>query len=184
MKKRLFAILIVAVFSTIGSFNVAAQSRFQFVFGPRVGATYIVTEWQKFDPAIQKMFPDPEITYYPIITQFGINLEQRIRLGSTESHFAFQEVLVIGGIDQNLFIPSLSVMIGFRSHTGLEFGLGPNLGVSMKNGHVTPTLTVVYAAGWTFSFNDVHIPVNVAVVPTPADGKPRVSLITGFNFGQ
>lgn len=158
------------------------EKRVEIVYGPRVGVSCIVADPEKFDESVQKIFPDGDREYFPVITQFGLNVEQRIRLGNTQSHFAFQEVLLLGGLDQNIVIPSLSVLIGFRSHVGLEFGLGPN--VSMKKSAEGPSigLSVVYAAGWTFSFEDVFVPVNIAIVPTPSDKSPRITLLTGFNF--
>jgi hypothetical protein len=43
-------------------------------------------------------------------------------------------------------------------------------------------LSVAYSVGWTFSFEDVFVPVDLAFIPTPSDGKPRITLLTGFNF--
>ena len=164
------------------SVSTRADSRFSFVFGPRVGGTYIFTDWGDYDTAVQAVFPDDDRQYNPLVTQFGLNLEQRIRLGGTRSHFAFQEILLVGGIDQNMVLPSLSTLIGFRSHAGLELGLGPNFSIALKDAQATLAMSVVFAAGWTFSFDDVHVPVNIAIVPTPSDGKPRLTVLTGFNF--
>ena len=187
MKSKSFKMILVLAITLIATVSMSAAaesgSRFQFVFGPRVGATYVFVEkWDTYDEKMQIPFPDPEREYYPVITQFGVNLEQRIRLGGTQSHFAFQEVLLVGGIDQNTPLPSLSLLIGFRSHAGLEIGLGPNLSMSVKNDVPVVGMSVVIAGGWTFSFNDVYVPVNIAVVPTPRDSSPRLTILTGFNF--
>ncbi len=61
----------------------------------------------------------------PLFHPVRLNLEQRLRLGSTNSHFAFQELFLVGGMDQGIFLPSFDFLIGFRSHWGLQFGLGP-----------------------------------------------------------
>ena len=112
-----------------------------------------------------------------------MNLEQRIKLGETKSHFAFQEVFLIGGIDQSIVLPSLSFIIGYRHSSGLEFGLGPNISTTSDiRGDIIPSISVVYSIGWTFSYQSVYVPINLAIVPTPVDGHPRVSLLTGFNF--
>lgn len=157
--------------------------RLEFAFGPRVGVSYVMASPQDFNDAVQKIFPDDSREYIPIFTQFGVNFEQRIRLGDTQSHFAFQEVLLLGGVDQNFFLPSLSALIGFRSRAGLEFGLGPNLTLASRlgnPGNVDLKLAVVFSAGWTFKFSNVFVPVDLAFVPSP-DGS-RLSLLTGFNF--
>jgi len=173
------------LFLVLGSAFTAAQEgepprRLEVAFGPRVGVSYVLTGFQEFNDAVQKIFPDSSRRYIPIFTQFGLNLEQRIRLGDTQSHFAFQEVLLLGGVDQGIFLPSLSVLVGFRSRSGLEFGLGPNLSLARSEGSFGVSLAVVFSAGWTFTFSNVFVPVDLAFVPSP-EGS-RLSLLTGFNF--
>jgi len=187
MKEVIRVLLVFLLFIALAALPASTQEqekvkRLEIVYGPRVGVTWVATSRQDFDAAIQGVFPDPDREYFPIFTQFGFNLEQRIRLGNTQSHFAFQEVLILGGLDQNIIMPSLSLMIGFRSRIGLEFGLGPN--VSLKRSPEGPgvDLSVAYSLGWTFFFEDVFVPVDVAVMPTPSDGKARITLLTGFNF--
>jgi len=186
MKEVIRASLAFLLFLVLAALPASTQEpektkRLEIVYGPRVGVTWVATSRQDFDAAIQGVFP-ADREYFPIFTQFGFSLEQRIRLGTTQSHFAFQEVLILGGLDQNIIMPSLSVMIGFRSRIGLEFGLGPN--VSLKRSPEGPgvDLSVAYSLGWTFSFEDVFVPVDIAVIPTPSDGKARITLLTGFNF--
>jgi hypothetical protein len=144
--------------------------------------TYVASDPEEFNDKLQETYPNENRKYIPFFTQFGINLEQRIRLGSTESHFAIQEILVIGGIDQGIFIPSFSFLIGFRSHTGFEFGLGPNTILKWTQEELGLETSVLYAIGWTFSFHTVNIPINLTVNPIPADGNPRFSVFSGFNF--
>jgi hypothetical protein len=158
--------------------------RVNLVFGPRVGAgaTVMFVDSTTFTETVREMAPDPRDKYYPVFTQFGVSLEQRIRLGDTESHFAFQEILHVGGLDQGLILPSLNVLIGFRSRLGLELGFGPNITVQYDGVSFDVPVTVVYAVGWTFNFSDVYIPVDIAVMPTPRDGHIRLTLMTGFNF--
>ena len=188
MKKRtpfalIVTLLLAGIAVTTSADEVKPSSRFSFVIGPRVGVSYVFTNWDEYNSAIQQHFPDDR-SYFPVVTQFGLNVEQRIRLGNTKSHFAFQEVLLIGGLDQNLFIPSFSTLIGFRSQKGLEIGLGPNVSMSMNDNGLSAALSVVYAVGWTFAFSDLYVPVNIAIIPTPRDGNPRITLVTGFNFGK
>lgn len=154
-----------------------------YLFGPRTGFTYVFTTQDDFDEKIQSIYSNEDKTYFPFFTQFGLMLEQRIKLGDTDNHFAFQEVILIGGIDQSIVIPSLSFAIGFRHHNGLEFGLGPNVSITTNSDdEMIANISVVYTVGWTFSYENVFVPVNIAVVPTPIDGSPRFSLLTGFNF--
>lgn len=159
------------------------ESKIDYLFGPRTGFTYIYTTQEEFNNKIQSIYENEDKVYTPLITQFGLNLEQRILLGDTLSHFAFQEVILIGGLDQSIIIPSLSFLIGYRHNNGLEIGLGPNFSITTKsNGDLSSSVSVVYSIGWTFSFKNVYVPINLAFVPTPIDGHPRITLLTGFNF--
>lgn len=144
--------------------------------------TYVFAQWSEFDTALQGIYPDDGRTYHPIFAQFGVDFEQWIRLGGTESHFVFREVITVGGLDQNIAIPSLSILVGHRINIGLDFGLGPNFALTSINGLPALSVSVVYSTGLTFSFNDVYVPVNLAFVPTPSDSHPRPSLLTRFNF--
>jgi hypothetical protein len=185
MNRSTFSLIL--LFLVLGAALAAAQEgeppRLEFAFGPRVGVTYVMASPQEFNDAVQEIFPDGSRDYIPIFTQFGLNFEQRVRLGDTSSHFAFQEVLLLGGVDQNFYLPSLSVLIGFRSRAGLEFGLGPNLSLTSRlgnPGNVELKLAVVFSGGWTFMFSNVFVPVDLAFVPSP-EGS-RLTLLTGFNF--
>ena len=90
--------------------------------------------------------------------------------------------MTVGGLDQNIILPSVNILIGFRSRLGLELGIGPNITVRWDGYSIGVPITVVYAVGWTFVFSDVYIPVDIAVLPTPNDGQIRLTLMTGFNF--
>ncbi|MBA7633384.1 hypothetical protein ES703_40950 [subsurface metagenome] len=187
MRKALSLLMWVPFLLLFGIAEATAETgdeelRLQLIFGPRVGISYIMANPDDFNDSVQEVFPDKNRKYFPVFTQFGINLEQRIRLGGTRSHFAFQEVLLIGGLDQNIVLPALNLLIGFRSHAGLEFGLGPNITMSRATEGPGVTVSVVYAVGWTFAFKNVFVPVDLCIVPTPSDGHPRLTLLTGFNF--
>jgi hypothetical protein len=144
------------------------------VFGPRVGFTYIFIDAEAYTDEIHEIPIFDGESYVPFMSQFGISFEQRIRLGTTKSHFAFQEVVVVGGIDQSVAIPTIALLLGYRSEIGLEFGLGPKWSLS--------GFSVVYAAGWTFNYQEVYVPVDIVFVPDIASGHHSVSLYTGFNF--
>jgi len=184
MNRKSYKVIGVLAIILIATVSVSAQSsRTELVFGLRIGATYIAVEaWDAYNTTMQTTFPDSDRTYFPIITQFGLNIEQRILLGTTRSHFVFQEVLLVVGIDQNMLLPSVSTLIGFRSRAGLEIGMGPNFAMSLKDGDAVLAMSVVFAAGWTFSFSDMNVSVNIAIVPTPRDGNLRLTILSGFNF--
>ena len=61
------------------------------------------------------------------ITQFGWQFEKQFY--SKEGGLAAMNewVLLFGGLEQGEALPSLSWMVGLRSSSGAEFGLGPNV---------------------------------------------------------
>lgn len=107
----------------------------------------------------------------PFLTQFGWQFESRLfRLPNGMSGLV-ELVPLVGGLEQGLFLPSVSGLLGVRGAKGFEFGLGPN---------VTPLgASIVLAMGTSIQSNGVNFPINLAVVP----GKEgvRASLLFGFN---
>lgn len=75
---------------------------------------------------------------YPLMSQFGYQFEtQYLSSGDLE---ALLEVLpMIGGLEQNRIIPSITFMNGFRfRRSGFEFGFGPNISInSFAKGYTT-----------------------------------------------
>jgi hypothetical protein len=79
---------------------------------------------------------------------------------------------MVGGLEQDAVLPSLSWLVGVRTRDGAEFGIGPN---------ITPAGSgLVLATGMTFRAGALNIPVNVAF--TPSKGGSRVSVLTGFSL--
>lgn len=94
--------------------------------GPRMGATFIYGERGRRlqDPRSQGGYEA-----LPIMSQFGYQFEwQYLSAGNLQ---ALVEVIpLIGGMDQGMFVPSLTLMNGFRhSRSGIEFAFGPTFRV-------------------------------------------------------
>ena len=132
--------------------------------GPRIGCTVLT-------PGVLSKVQERVPGLSPFLTQFGWQFETRLfRLPNGLSGLA-EFIPLIGGLEQSVFIPSLSGLLGIRGPKGFEVGMGPN---------VTPMGTsVVLAMGTSFRSNGINFPVNVAVVP--GNGGARISLLVGFN---
>ena len=65
---------------------------------------------------------------------------------------------LVGGIEQGMFLPSLSALFGIRGKKGTEFAFGPNLSVTGGG--------MVFAVGTSFHSENVYFPVNLVVVPS------------------
>jgi len=135
--------------------------------GPRFGLTYLP------ETIREKARDEFELDFdlNPIVTQFGWQFETRFL--SSESGFAgvTEWVVLVGGLEQGAFIPSISWLVGGRTLEGMEFGLGPNLSPAGS--------ALAFAAGMTMSRGEVNFPISLALVPG-RDGT-RVSVLAGFN---
>ncbi|MEJ7809536.1 MAG: hypothetical protein WKG32_03880 [Gemmatimonadaceae bacterium] len=133
--------------------------------GPRFGVTWLSGS------IVDTLRSKHDIDVSPIITQFGWQYERQF-LGSEGGPTAVSEwILLVGGLEQGAFLPSLSWIVGLRTPGNIEFGVGPN---------ATPVgFALVITSGVTFKAGALNIPVNVAVVPSRIGA--RVSLLTGFN---
>lgn len=184
--KRLAVLLIAATFMVTGVFAdepeaynpIDAQegpAEFQFIIGPRIGVSYVATSASAFTDAVNDYFytSDP-VGYVPVTSIFGLIAEQRILLGETNSHFAFQEILLVSGLEQAIALPSGAFLIGFRAASGFEIGVGPTASFS--------GIGVVAAIGWTFSFSGVYVPVDLSVVLPNRERPMSIAVTTGFNF--
>ncbi len=135
--------------------------------GPRVGLTFL-TE------ATRDSLAAHDIDVGSVITQFGWQFERQF-LGKPGGLAALNEwVILIGGLDQGAFLPSVSWIVGVRGQGGAEIGVGPNVSAA--------GVGLVASAGMTYRSSTMNIPLNFAVVPSKAGA--RVSIITGFTLNK
>ena len=174
MPSKKLTVMVVALVISVSVFadDIEGPQAFSLIFGPRIGGSYVIDTPDNFTAGVNSLFPSG--SYFPAITLFGVTIEQRILLGQTKSHFAFQEVLLIGGLEQGIALPEGAFLIGYRDFSGLEFGIGPIL--HMRG------IGVVAAVGWTFSYQGVYVPVDISLIIPNADRPASISITTGFNF--
>jgi hypothetical protein len=133
--------------------------------GPRFGVTLL-------SDGVVKTLEERGLAVGPHISQFGWQFEKQFYTMGSGVTMVSEWVALLGGLEQNIALPSLSWMVGMRTRDGAEFGIGPN---------VTPAGTAfVLAAGMTFRAGVMNIPVNVAVVP--AKSGTRITLLSGFSL--
>lgn len=152
--------------------------------GPRLGFTYL-------SPGTSADYISDK-GKQPFISQFGWQFETRFFKTPDGLSGLVEFVPMIGGMEQGMFLPSASLLIGLRSEKKhcFEFGLGPNVSRS--------GLGMVFAAGTSFHSGDVYFPVNLSVIPSVGSTKDvyhedgtftkvktstgiKVSLTVGFN---
>ena len=144
--------------------------------GPRVGVTILDQRTvDKINEAFAEEGEDPRIgDTTPVITQFGWQFETRIFQAESGLTGVTEVVVLAGGLDRNLVLPSGTFLIGLRTVNGMELGVGPNVSLA-GTGYAV-------AVGMNTPVGDVNIPLNVAAVF--GRGGPRVSLLAGFTLSS
>ena len=121
--------------------------------GPRVGLTYISAGTTR--TRIADAFNRADIT--PFVSQFGWQFETRIFTLENGAAGLIEFIPLIGGIEQGLFLPSESGIIGFRGANGVEFGVGPSVSLA--------GFGLVMAVGASFKVGKITFPINIAFSP-------------------
>ena len=133
--------------------------------GPRFGFTAL-------SQGVVDKLHERSIEVRPTITQFGWQFEREFYTKEGGLAAMNEWVFLLGGLEQGVVLPSLSWMVGLRSSSGAEFGIGPN---------VTPAgVALALAGGVTFRSGALNVPMTFAVVPSKAG--TRVSMLSGFNL--
>lgn len=145
--------------------------------GPRFGAVYVGGEAGKILSASRSK---GGFDGYPYMFQFGYQLEkQYLTQGRLQALFEF--LPMISGLDQGLFIPSLTILHGVRDNKhGIEFAFGPTVRVARK------------AEGFYDASNEWHLKneyqpdsigqANPYALQTRLDSRGRPVLDGGFIF--
>ncbi|MBL7836419.1 MAG: hypothetical protein JNM67_02780 [Bacteroidetes bacterium] len=98
--------------------------------GPRMGLTYFTGEAATL---IGKPRKDGGFNAMPLMFQFGYQFEKQY-LNQGNFQALFEVVPMITGLDQGLFIPSLTLMNGMRNNqNGWEFAFGPSISLTRKS---------------------------------------------------
>lgn len=123
--------------------------------GPRLGFT---------------VTPDGEMT-----SQFGWHGEHQAAPGRRGPWFIVENVILVSGVEKNRFVPNGTLVFGFRTADGFEFGLGPGIALGGPLGART---SIVFAAGRSFAVGGIRVPVNLALA-TDQYGQ-RLTFVTGW----
>jgi hypothetical protein len=134
--------------------------------GPRFGVTWLSGS---IVDTLQSRY---SIDVAPVITQFGWQFERQFASLENGPVALNEWVLLIGGLDQGAFLPSLTWLVGIRTPGNFEIGIGPN---------ATPAgVALAISTGYTFKAGALAVPVNMAIVPSKYG--VRASVLTGFNL--
>ena len=168
-----------------------ANAQIEKLAGPRIGFT-LLTHGSSADFINDRGEAYNDVTHQEywtegqkiaFISQYGWQWETRF-VDNGEVAGLVEWVLVVGGMEQGMFLPAVSSLVGIRTGNGMEAAIGPNLSLS--------GIGMVFTIGKNFKSGDLNFPVNIAFVPGKSSawgdgGEPtgaRISLILGFNMSN
>lgn len=151
--------------------------------GPRTGITVL-------SPGVASFIneaSDGQLGDVPVLLQLGGQVESRAFQLESGLTGVTEAVLLVGGLNRGMVIPSATVLAGLRLPSGIEVGVGPNVVVSwgiasaddVNDAGSYARLGLAITAGISPQIDDVNLPLNVAVVR--GNEGLRLSLLVGFN---
>jgi hypothetical protein len=141
--------------------------------GPRSGFAYFTGEAGKL---LQKPRSEGGFGSYPVMFQFGYQFEaQYLNEGNYQALFEF--LPTVSGFNQNIFIPSVTIMNGFRNNKyGWEIAFGPTFGLVTKaNGYYDNENNWHLEKEWSDTVN-----VNPYRIENRLDSRGKYELQAGF----
>jgi len=138
-----------------------ANAQIEKLAGPRLGVTFIspgpiadfLHDGFDFDGDEEQYgSTGPAIT-----TLYGWQWESRFADGGGQIVGIVEWIVLVGGMEKGMFLPSASSIIGARMGNGLEFGVGPNLSLS--------GIGMVFGLGYNFKSGNLNLPINISVIP-------------------
>ena len=155
MKKILLTLVLALVLLT-------ANAQVEKLAGPRLGFTFIsagpiadvLHKGFDFDGGSDGRYGS---TGPAFTTLYGWQWESRFADGGGNIVGIVEWIVLVGGMEQGMFLPSASSLIGARAGNGLEFGVGPNLSLT--------GIGMVFGIGYNFKSGNLNLPVNISVIP-------------------
>jgi len=143
--------------------------------GPRLGVTYLNDEAVA---AVNKGVIAAD-RVGNVITEFGWHFEKSFFANPDKKGMAFTvgAIPLIGGVDQNRVLLSLTGLLGIQTENGITFGIGPRLDHNDSDDNTSTSLA--YMGGANFKYYNVTIPLTLQV--TTSRQGTRISLLTGFS---
>jgi hypothetical protein len=144
--------------------------------GPRSGFAYFTGEAAA---VLQKPRSEGGYGSFPMMFQFGYQFEvQYLNEGNYQALFEF--LPTVSGFNQNVFIPSITIMNGFRNNKhGWEIAFGPTFGlVNKANGYFDESNNWHLESDW--STNHDSTMVNPYRIEKRMDSRGSYELQAGF----
>jgi hypothetical protein len=186
MKMKKPWILVIGIAVTLLAFGTGlfAQEKAplpRVFFGPVLGADAVIIDPAAFDASMQAVFPSAS-KYFPVFTEMGVESAQLFPMGDSKSSVVLHELFLLQGLDQNMPVPCVDLLLGYRTALGFEIGMGPHFSVIAPDGSVKIGASVMYWVGWGITSGTFSLPIKLTFVPLPSYANPKISLLVGFSF--
>jgi hypothetical protein len=149
-----------------------------FSHGFRLGYLYLVNHDCSLEGTDAESCVNTEEVFdvkRPHFFVLGYELTQRIE-GSSWLNVLFVENILLAGLEQSLFLPSLNTLLGFELYQQVQLGVGVNLApTKYKTAHI------IMAIGWTPKVGNINVPIHFAFIPD-VDSQHRMAATTGVNW--
>ncbi len=152
--------------------------------GPRMGLAFVTGQ-------VARTFSAPlaqgGFNKLPVLTTIGYQFEEQY-LSSGRFQALLEVLPVISGLDQGMFIPSITMLNGFRdAKTGFEFAMGPTINIMpMAWGYIDSNQTWHLADDWDYYQIDEEGYRTIVENPYPLekrlDSRGIPALTSGFIF--
>lgn len=98
--------------------------------GPRIGVAFLTGSLHEYATREERQ---GGLDIFPAVSMIGYQIEGQY-VGTENFSALIEGIFNISGLEQGLFIPSISIMNGFRfGKAGWEFAFGPGFGVSTRS---------------------------------------------------
>lgn len=141
--------------------------------GPRMGFLFVTGD------SYDDLKNNTDVSY-PLLSMFGFQFEQKYFSQKEGFSGIIEFIPAIIGVDQGVWLPSFSLLIGVRTPGAWEWALGPNaVGTFEWADNYSFHTGMTIAFGKNIQSGGLNIPLNVALVY----GKysTRLSVTFGFN---
>jgi hypothetical protein len=177
--KKAFALVILAHIALYGFSEGLGfkETPFSSHIGPRFGVSYTAAGDDEED-IYDGYYDDYDTFDYrlkdQLLTSFGVNMQQRFKLGTTEHRFAFQQGVSFEGLETEHAVFCLMLLMGFQTAGGLEFAAGPAFTAEGRR--------IAFMGGYEFRKNEIYVPIDVTVMLPKDEAGITAALTVGFNF--
>ncbi len=114
-----------------------------------------------------------------VVSQFGWQFERRVVPFGGGPQLVTEAIPLFGGVEYGKLVPSLTLVMGVRTPSWFEFGMGPSFTAVSATG---VNSGLVIAAGKSINYGAACIPLNLAVSTNPKG--TMVTLIAGYAIDQ